>query len=343
MSQRSEVSLCSIEPDVCKCNEYCKMKTSRTQRNLGRGSMVKCNGRLILLPHNDGIHLLVYLFQIDPSPSQSTWYRVGGDQRGVSPIALTEQCDESYFALESSVQLMSLGPQEGRTLRFLTELRHSSVSAASAVISSHILRTNYVIPVFQFSSHMELVEGLSYQLLFSRFRGFRTLQTVTEAIERIATFAKKLGGGSGKEIQTTPILVSIAGSNHGFKHSNILYLSFNRYLILERVIWDNPKHNVVRGYQHAAGRNKAMVDFRSEVPNYTLLEEYEDPPIVPIRPRHRAARVRARRCGANLRDEDEVGLDQQQEEANYGNQSPYYSVMHMVTPSDHEADNSSQY
>ncbi|KAF3641498.1 hypothetical protein FXO37_22966 [Capsicum annuum] len=292
MSQRSEVSLCSIEPDVCKCNEYCKMKTSRTQRNLGRGSMVKCNGRLILLPHNDGIHLLVYLFQIDPSPSQSTWYRVGGDQRGVSPIALTEQCDESYFALESSVQLMSLGPQEGRTLRFLTELRHSSVSAASAVISSHILRTNYVIPVFQFSSHMELVEGLSYQLLFSRFRGFRTLQTC-------------------------------------IAHS--------------RALIDNPKHNVVRGYQHAAGRNKAMVDFRSEFPNYTLLEEYEDPPIVPIRPRHRAARVRARRCGANLRDEDEVGLDQQQEEANYGNQSPYYSVMHMVTPSDHEADNSSQY
>ncbi|KAM3233401.1 hypothetical protein P3L10_018760 [Capsicum annuum] len=66
-----------------------------------------------------------------------------------------------------------------------------------------------------------------------------------------------------------------------------------------------------------------------------LLKGYEDPSIVSIRPQHRATRVRERRDGANLRDEDEVGLDQQQEEANYGNQSSYYLIMDIMRRTTH--------
>uniref|UniRef100_A0A0V0HFL5 Putative ovule protein n=1 Tax=Solanum chacoense TaxID=4108 RepID=A0A0V0HFL5_SOLCH len=41
------------------------------------------------------------------------------------------------------------------------------------------------------------------------------------AIEKIASLAKKLGGRSGKEIQATPIVVSMSDSNHG-SHLRVL-------------------------------------------------------------------------------------------------------------------------
>lgn len=41
--------------------------------------------------------------------------------------------------------------------------------------------------------------------------GFPTV----DAIEKIASFAKKFGGKSGNEIHATPIVVSTSGSNQG--------------------------------------------------------------------------------------------------------------------------------
>ncbi|XP_059285125.1 uncharacterized protein LOC132038479 [Lycium ferocissimum] len=36
MSRSSETSNFAIEPDVCECDRYCKLKTSRTEENPGR-------------------------------------------------------------------------------------------------------------------------------------------------------------------------------------------------------------------------------------------------------------------------------------------------------------------
>ncbi|KAG5621183.1 hypothetical protein H5410_006401 [Solanum commersonii] len=51
----------------------------------------------------------------------------------------------------------------------------------------------------------------------STVRGFPT----ADAIEKIASLAKNFGGRSGIEIQATPIVVSMSGSNHG-SHFNFV-------------------------------------------------------------------------------------------------------------------------
>ncbi|XP_016580742.1 uncharacterized protein LOC107878321 isoform X3 [Capsicum annuum] len=52
----------SVVPEIILCFLSSTFKS---------GSVVKCKGCFTLLPHSDGIHLQFYLFQIDPSSSQS--------------------------------------------------------------------------------------------------------------------------------------------------------------------------------------------------------------------------------------------------------------------------------